>query len=65
MRSWSGVKLWTRAMMRRSRMEREIDVELFHIEAFAEDLVRGSVPREEAMRRAMKRYEWELVTLYS
>ena len=34
-------------------MESEMDVELrFHIEAFAEDLVRGGVPLQEAMRRA-------------
>jgi predicted permease len=34
-------------------MEREMDAELrFHIEAFAEDLVRSGVPREEALRRA-------------
>jgi hypothetical protein len=34
-------------------MENEMDAELrFHIEAFAEDLVRRGVPREEALRRA-------------
>jgi putative ABC transport system permease protein len=34
-------------------MEREMDAELrFHMEAYAEDLVRGGVAREEAMRRA-------------
>ncbi|MGC2751158.1 MAG: ABC transporter permease [Candidatus Acidiferrum sp.] len=39
--------------LHRSRMEREMDLELrFHIEAFAEDLVRCGVPREKAMRRA-------------
>src|SRR6267143_1527832 len=42
-----------RAVTRRSRMEREMDTELrFHIEAFAEDLVRSGVPRAEALRRA-------------
>src|SRR6267143_2279143 len=42
-----------RAVTRRSRMEREMDKELrFHIEAFAEDLVRSGVPRAEALRRA-------------
>src|SRR5437867_9782179 len=42
-----------RAVTRRSRMEREMDAELrFHIEAFAEDLVRRGVLREEALRRA-------------
>lgn len=50
---WSLVRSWLRAVTRRSRMEGEMDAELhFHIEAFAEDLVRGGVPREEALRRA-------------
>ena len=53
MRLWNRVRLWLRAMLRRSRMEREMDTELgFHIEAFAEDLVRKGMPREEALRRA-------------
>ena len=50
---WSQVRSWLRAILRRSRMESEMDAELrFHIEAFAEDLVRSGVPREEALRRA-------------
>src|SRR5215467_963283 len=53
MRMWSRVRSWLRAVMRRSRMEHEMDAELrFHIEAFAEDLVRNGVPRPEALRRA-------------
>src|SRR5438094_4146782 len=53
MRLWSKVRSWVRALLRRSRMEREMDAELrFHIEAFAEDLLRNGVPREEALRRA-------------
>jgi putative ABC transport system permease protein len=53
MTMWSRIRLWLRAVMRRTRMEREMDAELrFHIEAFAEDLVRGGVPRQEALRRA-------------
>src|SRR5215469_9114121 len=53
MRTLSRIRSWMRAVMRRSRMEREMDAELrFHIEAFAEDLVRRGVPRAEAMRRA-------------
>lgn len=53
MRLWSRVRSWLRAVTWRSRMEGEMDAELrFHIEAFAEDLVRGGVPREEALRRA-------------
>ncbi|HEX2664972.1 MAG TPA: ABC transporter permease [Candidatus Acidoferrum sp.] len=35
------------------RMEREMDAELrFHLEAFTEDLVRGGMARQEALRRA-------------
>ena len=50
---WSRVRSLVRSMMRRARMEREMDAELrFHIEAFAEDLVRSGVAREEALRRA-------------
>ncbi len=50
---WSQVRSWLRAILRRSRMESEMDAELrFHIEAFAEDQVRSGVPREEALRRA-------------
>jgi len=40
-------------MLHRSRMEGEMDAELrFHIETYADDLVRRGVSREEAMRRA-------------
>jgi predicted permease len=50
---WSRLRSWLSATLRRSRMESEMDAELrFHIEAFAEDLVRSGVSREEAMRRA-------------
>src|SRR5437879_5113308 len=50
---WSRVRSWVRAVLRRSRMESEMDAELrFHVEAFAEDLVRSGVPREDALRRA-------------
>ena len=50
---WSRVRSWLRAVAGRSRIEHEMDAELrFHIEAFAEDLVRSGVPREEALRRA-------------
>ncbi len=46
-RSWLGATLW------RSRMESEMDEELrFHMEAYAEDLIRGGVQRQEAIRRA-------------
>src|SRR6266849_3765415 len=50
---WSRIRSWLDATLRRSRMESEMDAELhFHMEAYAEDLVRGGVPRHEAMRRA-------------
>jgi predicted permease len=50
---WSRFHFWLLAILRRSRMEGEMDAELrFHIEAFAEDLVRNGVSREEALRRA-------------
>ncbi|HKW64130.1 MAG TPA: ABC transporter permease [Candidatus Acidoferrum sp.] len=53
MRTWSRIRSWMRGVMRRSRMEREMDAELrFHVEAFAEDLVRSGVRREDALRRA-------------
>ena len=50
---WSRVRSWLRSMMHLSRMESEMDAELrFHVEEYAEDLVRSGVPREEALRRA-------------
>lgn len=50
---WSRLRSWARSTFRRARMESEMDAELrFHIEARAEDLIRGGVPRQEAMRRA-------------
>src|SRR5258706_7119084 len=53
MTMWSKLASWLRAVAGRTRMESEMDAELrFHIEAFAEDLARRGVPREEAMRRA-------------
>lgn len=49
---WSRIRSWLRAVVRRSRTENEMDVELrFHIEAFAEDLVRSGVSHEQALRR--------------
>ncbi|HTM87522.1 MAG TPA: ABC transporter permease [Terriglobales bacterium] len=47
------IRSWAGALLRRRHMEREMDAELrFHIESYAEDLIRGGVPREEALRRA-------------
>src|SRR6266850_5667087 len=53
MRFWSLLRSWLGATLQRSRMESEMDAELrFHIEAYAEDLMRGGVTPQEAMRRA-------------
>ncbi len=50
---FSRFRSWLHGTLRRSRLEHEMDTELrFHIEAFAEDLIRSGVPRSEAMRRA-------------
>jgi predicted permease len=50
---WSRIQSWTKALLRRTRVESEMDSELrSHIAAYAEDLVRGGIPEEEAMRRA-------------
>ena len=49
----SRMHSWFRVIVRRSRMETEMDAELrLHIEAYAEDLIRSGVPRKEALRRA-------------
>jgi hypothetical protein len=51
MTMWSRIQSWLRAIARRSRMENEMDAELrFHIEAFAEDLVRSGEPHNQARR---------------
>jgi hypothetical protein len=48
---WSRFRSWLRAALQRSRMESEMDAELrFHMEAYAADLVRSGVPRNEASR---------------
>lgn len=49
----SRFRSWTRTILRRSRTESDMDAELrSHIETYADDLMRGSTPREEALRRA-------------
>jgi predicted permease len=49
----SNIRSWWRGILRLSRMESEMDAELrFHIDTFAEELVRQGLPREEATRRA-------------
>jgi putative ABC transport system permease protein len=50
---WNRFGSWLRATLRRSRMENEMDAELrFHLQEYAEDLIRSGVPRREALRRA-------------
>lgn len=50
---WRRIRSWFRAILQRSTAESEMDAELrFHIDAYAEDLIRTGMPREEAMRRA-------------
>jgi putative ABC transport system permease protein len=49
----SRLRSWLRATLHHSGTEQAMDTELrFHIETYAEDLVRTGVPREEAIRRA-------------
>jgi predicted permease len=49
----SRITTWWKAMTRPSQLDSEIQDELaFHIENYAEDLMRGGLSREEAMRRA-------------
>src|SRR5215472_4945207 len=53
MKLFAPVKSWTRTMVRRSRVEGDMDAELrAHIETYAEDLIRSGMSREEALRRA-------------
>jgi putative ABC transport system permease protein len=50
---WNQLCSWLHATLGRSRMENEMDAELrFHIESYVEDLARGGMVRQEAMRRA-------------
>ena len=44
---------WWKAVFRPEDVDRQVSEELaFHIESYAEDLMRGGMPRQEAMRRA-------------
>lgn len=53
MRLHSRCRSWFDAILRRDRLESDMDIELrFHIEAYAVDLIRDGLPRNEAMRRA-------------
>jgi putative ABC transport system permease protein len=49
----SRLRSWLQTILQRTRMESEMDAELrFHMETYAEDLVRSGVPRQDAQRRA-------------
>jgi hypothetical protein len=49
----SRVRTWWRAVTRGADVDAQVDEELrFHIDSYAEDLMRGGMPREEAIRRA-------------
>src|SRR5580704_6068332 len=49
----SRVRAWWRAVIRGADVDAQVDEELrYHIESYAEDLMRGGTPREEAIRRA-------------
>ena len=51
MRLWNRMRSWWAALRRRPQMESDMDAELrFHIEAYAEDLMRSGLPHSEAMR---------------
>ena len=53
MKLLARVRSWVRAVSRRTRFEREMDDELrFHVDQYADDLVREGVPAHEARRRA-------------
>lgn len=53
MRLWNRFDSWLRSTLGRPRMENEMDAELrFHLETYADDLIRNGVSREEATRRA-------------
>jgi predicted permease len=49
----SRMRTWWRAVTRRAEVNAQVDEELrFHVESYAEDLMRRGVPRDEAIRRA-------------
>jgi len=53
MKLFKRVRSWLRAALRRAELEKEMDAELrFHVDAYADDLARGGMPPQEAMRRA-------------
>ena len=50
---FSQLRSWLRSTFRRSRLGRDMDAELrFHLETYADDLIRKRIPNDEAFRRA-------------
>ena len=50
---FSQLRSWFCPTFRRSRIEHDMDAELrFHLETYADDLIRNGIPRDEAFRRA-------------
>lgn len=59
MNLWAPLRSWTSVMLRRTRMEREMDEEMrFHIEALAADLVSRGLSQQEALRQARLEFGW-------
>jgi hypothetical protein len=53
MRLYAQLRSWLKWILERQQLETDMDSEVrFHIESYAEDLVRTGVPKSEAMRRA-------------
>jgi putative ABC transport system permease protein len=54
---FSQLRSWFRTLLRRSHLERDMDAELrFHLETYADDLIRSGIPRDEALRRARREF---------
>ncbi len=54
---FSQLRSWLHSALHRSRTERDMEAELrFHLEAYADDLIRAGVPRDEALRRAHREF---------
>ena len=50
---WARFRSWANATLRRSQLESDMDAELrFHMETYSQELMRGGMPPQEAMRRA-------------
>src|SRR5215471_6875192 len=53
MSTWARTKSFARSVLRRGRIEREMDAELrFHLASYTDELVRSGIPEDEARRIA-------------